>query len=95
MKALYEKYKSDRFEIYSISVDESKSDWLAELKKQRLPWLQALDTEKIAKSRFAVNGVPTVFLIDPQGKVLVKAVGLDQSGNGPIEKQLTEIFGSK
>ena len=95
MKALYEKYKGDRFEIYSISVDQSKSNWLAELKEQQLPWLHALDTKKLSKSRFGINGVPTVFLIDPQGKVLAKDVGLDPTGNGAVEKKLAEIFEAK
>lgn len=95
MKELYEKYKGDKFEIYSISVDQSKPDWLTELKRQNLPWLQALDTKKLAKSNFGVNGVPTVFLIDPNGKILLKAVGLDPKGDGPVEKKLTEIFGPK
>jgi thiol-disulfide isomerase/thioredoxin len=95
MKEIYKKYKSDKFEIYSISIDQSKSAWLNELKKQDLPWLQSLDTKSIATSSFAVSAVPTTFMIDPQGKILMKEIGFDSSGNGPLEKKLIEIFGAR
>ena len=95
MKELYSKYKDDRFEIYSISIDQSKSEWLKELKKQELPWLQTLDTKKISTTQFAVTAVPTTFMIDPQGKIILKEVGLDPSGKGPLDKKLVELFGTK
>ncbi|TKC54980.1 AhpC/TSA family protein [Pedobacter hiemivivus] len=95
MKELYNKYKGDQFEIYSISIDQSKSDWLKALKTLELPWLQTLDTKNISISSFAVSGVPTTFLIDPKGKILLREVGLDPSGKSPVEQKLAEIFGAK
>lgn len=95
MKTLYKQYKSDQFEIYSISVDKSKSNWLAALKEQDLPWLQTLDTENISKSRFAVSGLPTTYLIDPSGKIMIKEVGFDEKAGSLIEKKIIELFGSK
>lgn len=95
MKALYKRYKSDQFEIYSISVDKSKSNWLKALKEQDLPWLQALDTENISKSRFAISGLPTTYLIDPSGKIMIKEVGFDEKAGSLIEKKIIELFGSK
>lgn len=92
MKTLYKKYKSDRFEIYSISVDKSKSDWLKALKEQDLPWLQTLDTENISKSRFAVSGIPTTYLIDPNGKIMMKEIGFDAKTGSLIERKLIELF---
>lgn len=95
MKEVYKKYKSDKFEIYSISIDKDKDAWLKGLKEQQLPWLQTLDTKNISQSGFAVTGVPTTYLIDPQGKILMKEVGFDASGNSPLEKKLIELFGDK
>lgn len=95
MKTLYKKYKSDQFEIYSISIDKSKSEWLKALKEQDLPWLQALDTENVSKSRFAISGIPTTYLIDPTGKIMIKEVGFDSNTGSVIEKKLIELFGSK
>ncbi|GEP98444.1 TlpA disulfide reductase family protein [Chitinophaga cymbidii] len=95
MKEVYKKYKSDQFEIYSISIDKDKDAWLKGLKEQDLPWLQTLDTKNISQSGFAVTGVPTTFLIDPKGKILMKEVGFDSSGESPLEKKLVELFGAK
>lgn len=95
MKEVYAKYKSDKFEIYSISIDKDKAAWLKGLKEQELPWLQTLDTKNISQSGFAVTGVPTTFLIDPKGKILMKEVGFEPGGNSPLEKKLVELFGAK
>ncbi|MBS1567172.1 MAG: redoxin domain-containing protein, partial [Bacteroidetes bacterium] len=80
MKEVYQKYKGDRFEIYSISIDQDKDAWLKELDKQQLPWLQALDNQKVSSSGFAVSGVPTTYLISPEGKIMMKEVGFNPKG---------------
>lgn len=95
MKEVYAKYKGDKFEIYSISIDKDKAAWLKGLQEQQLPWLQTLDTKNISQSGFAVTGVPTTFLIDPKGKILMKEVGFEPGGNSPLEKKLVELFGAK
>lgn len=95
MKEVYNKYKSDKFEIYSISIDKDKAAWLKGVKEQQLPWLSTLDTKNIAQSGFAVTAVPTTFLIDPAGKIIMKEVGFETDGSSPLEKKLTELFGAK
>lgn len=92
VKEVYQKYRSDKFEILGISIDEDKKAWLKELDKQQLPWPQVLDTKKIYISEFAVTGVPTVYLISPEGKILMKEMGFDKNGNGKIEQKLKELF---
>ncbi|MDP9076124.1 MAG: AhpC/TSA family protein [Bacteroidota bacterium] len=92
MKDIYEKFKSDKFEIYSISIDKKKTDWLRELKTQQLPWLQAIDDKDIAHKYFGVTAVPTTFLIDPNGKIVMKEIGF--SPDGLIEKKLVDLFGA-
>ena len=95
MKEVYAKYKGDQFEIYSISIDKDKEAWLKELKKQDLPWLQSLDDQNISQSGFAINAVPTTYLIGPDGKIFMKSIGFDSSGNGELEKKLDELFAKK
>ena len=95
MKEAYHKYKSVKFENYSTSVDKDKAAELKESKVQQLPWLQTLDTKNISQSSFAVTAVPTTYLVDPNGKIIMKEVGFDSSGNSPLEKKLIELFGAK
>jgi peroxiredoxin len=92
MRKIYEKFKGDKFEMYSISIDQSKEAWLKAVKEENNPWLQALDTKSIAKSGFAITGVPTTYLIDPNGKIIMKQVGIDPDSEGPLEKKLNEIL---
>lgn len=93
MRQVYQTFKADAFEIYSISIDENKAAWLKAVKDEGNPWLQSLDTKNISQSGFAVTGVPSTFLIDPQGKIILKEVGFDPQGGSEIEKKLSELFG--
>ncbi|MBO9732642.1 MAG: AhpC/TSA family protein [Chitinophaga sp.] len=93
MKELYQKYRSDKFEVLSISIDHDKNAWLNELKKQQLPWPQVLDTKKISVNNFAVTAVPTAYLVSPEGKIIMKQIGFGEAGDGEIEKKLKELFG--
>ncbi|RXK81938.1 TlpA family protein disulfide reductase [Filimonas effusa] len=92
MKDVYKKYGGDQFEILGISIDEDKSAWLKELGKQQLPWPQVLDTKKIYVTNFAITGVPTGYLIGPDGKIIMKEIGFDKNGEGEIEKKLKALF---
>jgi len=91
MREVYKKYKSNKFEIYSISIDEDKDAWLKAVQEENNPWLQSLDTKNISKKSFAVTGIPTTFLIDPDGKIIAKEVGFDPNGGSEIEKKIKEI----
>ena len=94
MREIYKKYHSDKFEIYSISIDEDKQAWLKAVKEEKNPWLQSLDTKNISQRGFAVTGVPSTFLIDPNGVIVAKEVGFDPDGNSEIEKKIKELFPS-
>lgn len=95
MRELYSYYKNENFEIYSISIDENKDAWLKAVKEEANPWPQTLDTKNISQSGFAVTAVPSTFLIDPQGKIMIMEVGFDPEGGSQIEKKIIELFGDK
>lgn len=95
MREVYQQYKDQNFDIYSISIDKSKSDWLKAVEKENNPWKQALDNINIAGSGFAITGVPTTYLISPEGVILMKEVGFNPDGSGEIEKKLAALFGGK
>ncbi|MGO4290482.1 redoxin domain-containing protein [Chitinophaga sp. RAB17] len=95
MREVYQQYKDQPFDIYSISIDKSKSDWLKAVAQENNPWKQALDNINIAGSGFAITGVPTTYLISPEGTILMKEVGFNPDGSGEIEKKLAALFGGK
>lgn len=95
MREVYQQYKNDNFIIYSISIDENKAAWLKAVKEEANPWPQTLDTKNIAQSGFAVTAVPTTFLIDPTGKIIMTEIGFNSKGGSEIEKKIIELFGDK
>jgi thiol-disulfide isomerase/thioredoxin len=87
---LYAKYKAKGFEIYSVSVDDDKADWLAAVKKDKITWLQVnesanLDAESIR--RWNVNALPTTFLINKKGDV----VAIDLEGT-QLDKEIAKLL---
>ncbi len=95
MREVYKQYKNDNFTIYSISIDENKPAWLKAVKEEANPWPQTLDTKNISQSGFAVTAVPSTFLIDPSGKIIMTEVGFDPKGGSEIEKKIIKLFGDK
>lgn len=78
LKALYETYHDRGLEILGISIDTDADDWKQALTDIGAPWMQVLD-ETVGRrdpSRVAgvygVHAVPTLFLIDPDGRMVGK-----------------------
>ena len=95
MREVYAAYKDMGFEIYSISIDESKPSWLKAVADEHNPWLQSLDNKNISQRLFAVTAVPSTFLISPDGVILASEVGFEPKGGGAMEKKLAAIFGKE
>ncbi|HWW40212.1 TlpA disulfide reductase family protein [Pedobacter sp.] len=95
MRQVYEAFHKNGLEMFSISVDQKKADWLRAAEEEKLPWPQGLDTKQIAKGSFAVSAIPNLFLIGPDGKIILKELGADPKGGGEIERKLEEIYGKK
>jgi thiol-disulfide isomerase/thioredoxin len=83
---LYAKYKAKGFEIFSVSLDESKKDWRKAIAKDKITWLQVNDPRGW-DAQTAINWnifqLPTSYLInkngdvvsvDPEGKELDESV---------------------
>lgn len=70
---LYSKYRDKGFEIYSVSFDAEKAEWLKAVNKDKITWLQVNDPD-INKSTvglyWEVYAIPTTYLIDKDGTLL-------------------------
>ncbi|MNK25741.1 Thiol:disulfide interchange protein TlpA [compost metagenome] len=70
---LYDKYKSQNFEIVGISIDTDKSKWLKAIEKDKLKHQQLIDPKGFdAKSAvtFGVDALPAAYLFDASGKLI-------------------------
>jgi len=90
---LYNKYKNKNFDIFSVSLDDNKEQWIKAIKDDGLVWkshvsdLLKWKTPLVEKYQF--NGIPHTVLIDPSGKIIAKNLrGLS------LERKLQELLGS-
>lgn len=95
IREVYGKLKGKNFEIINISIDQNKAAWEKAVFEEGNPWPQLYDDRKVSYEFFNVTAVPTSYLIDPSGKIIMKEIGFDPKGGGEMEKKLAEIFNVK
>ncbi len=85
----YRKYKNRGFEIYQVSVDENRIEWVDAIDKDRLSWINVGDMEgsKQAVLKYNVQAVPYNYLLDSEGVVVAKDL------KGPeLDKALSKVL---
>ncbi len=79
IKAVYEKYHDEGFEVIGVSLDEDAAMLREFIEEQEIPWRQILDDEGFGGAfakRYGIRSIPAPFLMDREGKVIsVKARG--------------------
>jgi thiol-disulfide isomerase/thioredoxin len=87
LKAVYEKYHDRGLEVVGVSLDENKEDLVNFLKENRLPWKILVSTEahhagfeNPIADHYGISGIPTVFLMNRDGKVVSLAARGEQLG---------------
>lgn len=85
VQKLYSRYKDKGFEVFAISLDTKKKDWLKAIRQDKLKYLQVVDytgwRSKVAE-RYYVDQIPINFLIDRSGKI----VAIDLEGKELFDK---------
>ncbi len=89
VKELYAKYKSQGFEVVSISIDDDKKAWQKAMMEEKMPWQQWLSPEKNqTMKKFLFSGIPTLYLIDKQGKIIGSFTGYSER----VEQKVAELM---
>lgn len=89
IKELYSAYNSKGFEVLSVSIDTDNSAWRKAMTEENMPWPQVLSPDKNqTMANFMIVGIPTLFLIDREGKIVDKYTGF----SAKLKTQLEEIF---
>lgn len=92
MVELQEKYKAEKFKIVAISVDEEKSDALAFLNDNKANFFLYHDPAGKFAEKFKLPGMPTSYLINPEGEIVSKHVGFRDNTAADINKEISAIF---
>jgi len=73
LRTLHAKYHGKGFEILGIATENSKTAWLKDLEKEKLPWLHVIDEQgnkSVSLGQFAVVKYPTTVLVDANGRIV-------------------------
>jgi len=87
---LYHRYHARGWQVYGISLDESRPKWTRAIAADQLPWPQVSDLrgwQSRAALTYAVVTIPHTVLLDPQGRV----VALNLRGEA-LEQQLARLL---
>ncbi|HEV8507023.1 MAG TPA: TlpA disulfide reductase family protein [Chitinophagaceae bacterium] len=88
---LYSKYKQNGFEILSVSLDDSKKEWVKAVNKDKITWLQINDSrgwDARSATKWQVDAIPASFLIDKNGDVV--AINAERK---ELENKIRELLG--
>ncbi len=70
---LYDKYKAQGFEIYGVSIDSKKKDWIKAIAQDKITYPQVNDKAgwySKTTEVYGVNAIPNTFLLDKTGKIV-------------------------
>jgi peroxiredoxin len=81
LREFYKRYhKADaNFEILAISIDEQKADAEKYAAAEKLPFPVLFDPQSKTAEAYSVEGIPTLFVIDKDGKIVHAHAGLEQA----------------
>ncbi len=77
LKKTYEAFHDKGFEIYGISFDKNRDNWLGAIEKNGMGWIHVSEIngfDNQAAKDYAVQGIPSNFLIDAQGTIVAKGL---------------------
>ena len=88
----YYRFKDQGFEVYQVSLDRNKEDWLRGIEQDKLPWINVSDLkyyQSEAAVLYNINKIPSAFLLDPNGTIIAKNIELRGIN---LTKKLSDIF---
>lgn len=89
---LYHRYHDKGFEIYSVSLDRSRNDWVRAIEQDGLVWPNHVSDlngwTSSGGAAYGITSVPSTVLIDRQGRIIAKNLR-----GAELENKLREIFG--
>ena len=77
LKELTQKYPRTKLVLISISADSNQQSWREFITTRKMDWPQYRDSDGGIRKSFAVHAFPTYLVIDPEGFIQQRIVGLD------------------
>ena len=87
---LYKRYKDKGFEVFGVSVDESKAAWVKAIKQDKIKFTQVNSKGGLYSKvleLYGVEQIPTNFLLDKNGKL----IAIDADGK-ELDKLVNQLL---
>ncbi|MDR1903798.1 MAG: TlpA family protein disulfide reductase [Treponema sp.] len=75
MEVLYQRYRNKGLEFLAVDVMEGKEEVSSFMKDFSLSFPAALDSSGNVSGLYGIRGIPTTFIIDRQGMIIVASIG--------------------
>ncbi|MDR1566375.1 MAG: TlpA family protein disulfide reductase [Treponema sp.] len=75
METLYRRFKAQGLELLSVNCAEKREDVLSFMNRNKLSFPAALDTSGSVSGRYGVEAIPTTYILNREGKIILKVVG--------------------
>lgn len=92
MISMKEKFKDMNFEIIAINLDTNKSHADEFLRSQPINFPIAFDPQAKTAEAYGVEGMPSSFLIDPQGGLRLRYTGFWNKSKNEKEKIIYDLL---
>ena len=84
LKAIYEKYHDQGFEVYQVSADSDIAMWIEAVRQQRIPWISVFGGNSIdVFSVYNVGQLPLAYLIDRESNMSIAPINMEE-----LERQI-------
>jgi peroxiredoxin len=90
---VYKEFNKKGFDVFGVSLDQSKEAWIKAIADDKLTWTQVSDLQRgnnAAAILYAVNAIPSNFLLDETGAI----IGRNLRGEALYNK-VNEVLGGK
>lgn len=87
----WQKYKDKGFDVFGVSLDRKKENWLKAIKDDQLTWTQVSDLKfwnSEAAKLYGVRAIPSNLLLSPDGTIIAKNLTGDA-----LHAKLEELLG--
>ena len=84
IKAAYEKYHGDKFDVLSVAVWDKPEDTARALAEENLAWPQIVNAQRIPTDIYGIQGIPHLILFGPDGHIVKRGEGLRGENMDPV-----------
>jgi|GEM_PF-3500630 len=93
LKEVYKKFKAKGFEIYAVSFDSKRDEWIQAIKKDGIEWIQVCELNgwgNKARSLYSIEYIPQNLLVNDDGIIIASGLSAQKLENMLFEAYKTE-----